>query len=205
MDDPLANQAAAGEPAPSSQGDAAPCEHSKPHSGNGYVARLPKRVRDRLNLQLHDGVPAKKILESLGEHGRGLTEKHVSSWKTHGGYDDWRKQQGYLIQWRAKWEFAQDLVEQGHGLDIHQSTNQLIATQIHQIMHDLGSNALKDAITGGDRNVIQLVQAFAQLTKSEVDCERLRSDQSPEADGDGSRGPMTADTQKSIEKHDGLR
>src|SRR5213075_1979244 len=59
------------------------------HARTGFVARLPKNLRDQVSQMILDGVPFEKIIESLGEAGKHLTRKHIGSWKRDGGYDDW--------------------------------------------------------------------------------------------------------------------
>ena len=200
MDEPVDNL----EPEPQVPAEEDPlAPKKKPRSRNGFIARLPKKIRDRLNVMLLDGHLYKEIVATLALHEKGIDESHVSTWKTHGGHDQWIKERQYLVDWNEKWEFAQDVVEQGHGLNIHQSTNQLIASQISQVMQDCGPKALQDAVGGGSRNVIQLVQAFAQLTKSEVDCERLKSGHGT-ASGGEAKDPMRAETHESIEKKENL-
>src|SRR5882672_9430465 len=125
----------------------------KGRTRNGNIARLPKAVRDKLNLMLLDGVPYKQIIAELGDAGEGLKENHITTWKTKGGFDQWQKEHQFLIEWSGKWEFSRDFVDQGHGLNLHQTINQLMATQIHEVMTDIGPAALKEAVQGGNRNI----------------------------------------------------
>src|SRR5262245_51121193 len=56
--------------------------------GRGFVARLPKAVRDQLNNMILDGVPYPEIIQRLGEPTKHLKPDHVHQWKKH-GYQDW--------------------------------------------------------------------------------------------------------------------
>src|ERR1043166_3072648 len=67
----------------------------------GKVARLPKAVRDQLNLMLEDGVPYAAIIQNLGDHGKGLSPSNLTHWKD-GGYADWVLQQNWLANTRTK-------------------------------------------------------------------------------------------------------
>jgi hypothetical protein len=180
-------------------------ESAEGHTRVGNVARLPKAVRDRLNRMLLDGVPYKQIIVALGQEAGDVTPDNITKWKSHGGYAQWLNEQKLLTQWQAKWEFAKDFVAQGHGQNLHQTVNQVIATQIYDAMNTMGPEALKAALQGENKTAIQLIQAFAQLTKAHVDCERLRVENSA-ASGDASAlGPMTTNTQKGIEQNMKLR
>ncbi len=89
---------------------------------NGKIARLPKAIRDRLNQQIHDGVPGKALvrwLNGLNEvvdilvrhfNSTRVTEQNLSEWK-QGGYQDWLKQQERRGWVRRLSEEAEDIVE----------------------------------------------------------------------------------------------
>src|ERR1051325_4825421 len=52
--------------------------------GNGYVARLPKNIRDQLNNLILDGVPYAEIIRRLGEPTKHLNPSHLKEWKKRG-------------------------------------------------------------------------------------------------------------------------
>ena len=70
---------------------------------NGKVARLPKDLRDKINLMIQDGVTYPAILQNLGEAGKGLNIMNLSRWKDT-GYKDWLLEQTWLDQTRARQE-----------------------------------------------------------------------------------------------------
>src|SRR4051794_24517994 len=62
----------------------------------GFVARLPKDLRDRINSMLDDGIVYADIAAEIQKSANPplpftLTEDHIRSWKC-GGYEDWLKQ-----------------------------------------------------------------------------------------------------------------
>src|ERR1700748_337231 len=65
---------------------------SPPRRRRGEVARLPKEIRERINEMIDDGFPYKRIIEALGDHGKGLNEDIMHRWKT-GGYQDYLNEQ----------------------------------------------------------------------------------------------------------------
>src|SRR5437773_4525183 len=72
----------------------------KPHlhsRRNGNVARLPKTIRDKINLMLQDGLTYAAIIDQLGEDGKGLVISNLSRWKD-GGYQDWLLEQSFITQ-----------------------------------------------------------------------------------------------------------
>ena len=54
---------------------------------NGKIARLPKETRDMINHMIDDGLPARVIIDELGETGRGLNAQNITNW-VQGGYQD---------------------------------------------------------------------------------------------------------------------
>ncbi len=72
---------------------------------NGKVARLPKATRDMLNRMLDDGLPARVIIDELGEAGAGLNPQNISNW-VQGGYQDYLKHQDAIAQAKTQMEFA---------------------------------------------------------------------------------------------------
>src|SRR5437016_11566713 len=80
----------------------------------GKVARLPKAVRDRLNLMLLDGFSYGDIVEKLGPEGNGITEAHIGEWKP-GGYQDWLRDQRRVEALKYRQEFAFELVCEKDG------------------------------------------------------------------------------------------
>lgn len=94
---------------------------------NGKIARLPKRIRDRLNQQILDGVPGKDLvhwLNSLNEvvdvltqhfNATRVTEQNLSEWK-QGGYQDWLKHQDTCDWVRQMSDEAEDVIEESGPL-----------------------------------------------------------------------------------------
>src|SRR5262245_25737655 len=77
---------------------------SKPRARVGNVARLPKAVRDSINLMMDDGFSSRAILQKLGPDAKGLNKHHLSEWRT-GGYLDWQRDQQWLEDLRVHQQF----------------------------------------------------------------------------------------------------
>src|SRR4051812_15157492 len=65
--------------------------------GNGFVARLPKAIRDQLNNMILDGVSYPEIIQRLGEPAKHLNPGHLKEWKKR-GHQDWLLQQNWLAE-----------------------------------------------------------------------------------------------------------
>jgi len=72
------------------------------------IARLPRDLRDKLNVRLHDGDPGNKILDWLNRDktvrqilkeqfdSSPITKQNLSQWKNRGGYQDWKNHRDVL-------------------------------------------------------------------------------------------------------------
>jgi len=96
---------------------------------NGNIARLPKPVRDKINLMIQDGVTYASIIEQLGENGKGLGLSNLSRWKD-GGYQDWLLEQSFIGQIRDRLESASDLTRDYDASQVNHAALQLGTLQI---------------------------------------------------------------------------
>jgi hypothetical protein len=69
------------------------------HRGNGKIARLPKALRDQVNLMIRDGIPYPSIRQQFQEQGHteldDITDQNFHNWKV-AGYQRWLREQ----EWR---------------------------------------------------------------------------------------------------------
>ena len=84
-------------PSPDAQPSSRIC---KARTRNGKVARLPKPLRDRINLLIRDGLSYRAILKKLGDDAQDLTLNNLSEWK-RGGYVDWLEELHWAEELRA--------------------------------------------------------------------------------------------------------
>ncbi len=140
----------------------------------GKVARLPKATRDRINNMLLDGVSYADILEKLGPDAQGVTEANLGNWKA-GGYQDWLRDQQRVDALKCRQEFAFDLVCDKDGNQLHQTTLQLAATNLVQLLVDLDPVALRDTLETDPDKYTRLLNALARISDGEIRCERHRT------------------------------
>src|SRR6266481_6213846 len=92
--------------------------------GNGFVARLPRAIRDQLNQMMLDGVPYAEIIERLGEPARHLKPDHLYQWKKR-GHQDWLLHQDWLADRRIRQESAGDILDDCDANKVNQGALQL--------------------------------------------------------------------------------
>jgi len=90
----------------------------------GKIARLPAAIRDEVNVRLHDGQPASKILAWLNAqevvlrildehfHEEPISPQNLSEWKG-GGYLDWLRRREKVENMRQLSQYAYSLAQAG--------------------------------------------------------------------------------------------
>ncbi len=162
---------------PDDQPPTAPPLPLPPVSGptrKGKVARLPKRVRDKLNIMLLDGLKYTDVIQNLGPEAQDLNEDNISRWKA-GGYQDWLRGQQRLEAMRAKQEFAADLFLDQDASKIHQATLQVAATNLCELLVDLDPAELREMLQKEPDKYTRLLNAIARLSDGEIRYERHRA------------------------------
>jgi hypothetical protein len=86
----------------------------------GKIARLPRDIRDQLNIRLDDGQEADQILPWLNElpqarqvltqhfNGAAITAQNLSAWR-QGGFQEWLLHQEFLVSAERACEHALEL------------------------------------------------------------------------------------------------
>jgi len=160
---------------------------------NGKVARLPKEIRHQVNEMLDDGFTYAAIIESLGEHGKGLDEDHIRRWKAR-GYQEYLRQQRLLEQCRSRSDRSLSQLRSSNPLNGFQATQQLATAQICETVADVGTDILREALAANPLNYFRMLNSFARLTNGGIKCERhlledlerkakLRKQKSPRKNG----------------------
>jgi hypothetical protein len=140
---------------------------------NGNVARLPKAVRDRINMMIEDGVPYVEIIERLGEDGNGLDKSNLSRWK-NGGHQDWLVEQAFIRRTRARQETPQELVRDFDATEVNAAALQLGALHIFEALRDVGPGSLNQKLGGDCAAFARLLNALARASRETMVLQRYR-------------------------------
>jgi hypothetical protein len=128
----------------------------------GKVARLPKAVREKLNLRLEDNEPAKELLKWLNHlpqtkkvlkslfNGAPINKQNLSDWKT-GGFRDWQAQQEAL---NAMQQMADDAEE------LQSSCTEPLSDKVSTWLLARYFLKLKQALAAGGADELKLLHRF---------------------------------------------
>ena len=166
------------DPAPETR-DAAPLPQiPEPDYGRrrtSKIGRLPKLVRDSINLMLLDGVPHAEIPKRLGQVACHITQDNIDKWAV-GSYPLWLAEFQHLQETRVQHEVAMDLACQDGDSRIHEATLQLAATSLAQMLRDLDLTDFKELLRDDPAKLIPLLTSLATISNAEIKCERHRLD-----------------------------
>lgn len=152
---------------------------------NGKIARLPKEIRDVVNLMLADGATADVVIAKLegmlangakGADGEPIeipNDQNITNW-FQGGHQDWLAEQKRLEDMRFKREMAMDIVRQNEGGKIQEAAMQIAASQLYEVISEFDIQSLKDLLHDEPENFAQVVNSLAKLSKSALDYEKYR-------------------------------
>jgi hypothetical protein len=146
--------------------------HPKPRPArrNGKIARLPKPMRDLVNHMLDDGLPAKVIIDELGEAGQGLNAQNLTNW-VQGGYQDYLKAQEDMDRAKAQLEAALDLLKEYPDADprtVRRATDLVAATQIFETLREYGEEALKKMFQTKPDKYLPLLNTMCNMANHEI-------------------------------------
>ena len=150
---------------PETQAPASIPNPKPPRQRLGKVARLPKPIRDQINLLLQDGFPYAEIILRLGPDAAHLSENNLSAWK-NGGYQDWLRQQLLLDQVHSRFELAQELLNADPQSSLQDACRTLATSQLWQVLFGFDPASLLDQLHEKPEIYSRLISALARLSRN---------------------------------------
>jgi hypothetical protein len=145
------------------------------HRRTGKIARLPQRIRERINTLLSDGVSYADIISQLAAAGHQLNADNLSRWNA-GGYQEWLNQQAWLEEMRGRLDFATDIVRQTNGDLLDAASLRIAVTQMYTLLIEFNPSILKTQIATQPGAYSRILNALCKLTEAGLKCERHRLD-----------------------------
>jgi len=143
------------------------------YRGNGFVARLPKTMRDQLNQMMLDGVSYPEIIKRLGDPASHLKPDHLSEWKKR-GHKDWLVQQDWLAERRARRESAADLIQDCDATQVNQGALHLGTLYIFDALRDLRAGSLDNKLGGDSAAFARLLNALSRASRETLQLQKYR-------------------------------
>ncbi len=147
-----------------------------PHSSDrrtSKVARLPRKLRELVNVMLSDGVPYAVIIKRMARRGHHLNHDNLSRWFT-GGHQDWLKEQAWLEEMRARLDFASDIVTDKQGYLLQEASLRIAVIQMYKLLTDFDPAVLKPKLAQHPGAYSRILGALCKLTEGSIKLERHR-------------------------------
>jgi hypothetical protein len=165
---------------------------------NGKIARLPKETRDMINRMIDDGLPARVIIDELGDAGEGLNAQNITNWK-QGGYQDHLKTQERIERIRIQTETAIDILKGTADLDtakIHEATRKAAAVQLFEAVWGQGPDALLKLVEAEPARYLRLLNIICNFSNAALAREKfqwlMKQAEATAPAGPAARNPSTA-------------
>ena len=155
---------------PQSTPEPSPCLAAR---GNGFVARLPRAIREQLNQMMLDGVPYPQIIKRLGEPASHLKPDHLYQWKKR-GHQDWLLHQDFLAERRIRQESAGDIVDDCDTNKVSQGALQLGTLYIYEALRDLRAGGLESKLGGDSAAFARLLNALSRASRETLQLQKYR-------------------------------
>jgi hypothetical protein len=145
---------------------------------NGKIAQLPKPERDLVNSMLASGRPYRLIVQILAEAGFRVSERNLSSWKTHGGFNAWCEIRRRALSLRYFQDNLTDCLRRHDAADVPEVGLQAVATSISAFL--LRPDLMRQLLADPDRYT-RLIELQCRLTREIQALQKTRNlqDQTP--------------------------
>lgn len=179
------------------EGDTSTTSYS--HRRTGFVAQLPKEVRDQINQMILDGVPLAKIPPQIGDPAKHITEEHLRRWKA-GGYNDWLLECQRREDMRFTREAALDLLEQKAGGPVEDAGRTIAAAQLYELLLSFDPRTFAGALAEKPELYLRLINALSRLSEADATSGHRRALQAniETAKADGAKNLVSLPTLKQI-------
>ena len=150
----------------------------------GKIARLPREIRDQLNVRLSNGEVGRQLVDWLNGlpeaqavlaaqfGGRPINGQNLTEWK-QGGYEDWLRHQEDCIYARLLSENARELEKEAGGSRLEDRLAAPMALALARVLRE--ADEPSDGAEN-QRTVLGVARELAQLRRSSNDAERVRLD-----------------------------
>ncbi len=144
------------------------------HSGNGKIARLPDNLREQVNQMIFDGQPYRTIIESLGEHGKDIDEKNITTWRKNGGFEAWRQNRETKESLEKARSEALQLNQHKPATDIQDAGRAIASGQLFELIRQFDPSNFVQALADKPETYLRLVSVFSRVSEAEALCSHRR-------------------------------
>lgn len=145
-----------------------------PHRRTGKIARLPAKLREKVNLMLNNGATYAAILKFLASKGHDDIEiDSVYNWHK-GGFQDWLRaeERSFVIRDLRNW--ARRLAADDNPMALPDAMINFTCAQLQQVLDCLDVALLREMLVKKPEKYPLLANTLARMTENAIYLEKLR-------------------------------
>ena len=157
----------------------------------GKIARLPRKIREEVNVMISDGLPYAEIIARLGDHGKGLNKDNLINWHA-GGYRDWLRDQPWLDQLHASLDFATIVLDDSDAPKIREASLIIAVKQMYELIKSFEPAEFKQQLKDEPATYSKILNSLSKLAEVGLRYDRERGDAIRRASRDTNRAKKAA-------------
>lgn len=153
-----------------------PAQAIKPHRRRrGKIARLPRKIREEINVMLDDRLPHAKIIARLGDLGKNINRQNLINWQ-HGGFKDWLKDQPWLDELHASLDFVTNVLDDSDSPKLREASLIIAVRQMYDLIKSFEPADFKEQLAGDPAAYSRILNSLAKLAEVGLRYDRERAE-----------------------------
>jgi hypothetical protein len=149
------------------------------HRPKGKVARLPKHIRDEINVMIRDGLSYPAIIANLKQRGQPelltISEQNLSNWK-NGGHQRWLCEQEWREEIQEELQGALALAAADDQTKLEQITLKMATMRLYQFFKHIEPAAFVAVAREKPESFARLFSALPRITRECLRLQQYRDD-----------------------------
>ena len=147
------------------------------YRGNGKIARLPKALRDQVNVMLRDGVAYSAIRRKLHKLGNpeadGISDQNFSNYKT-AGHQRWLREQEWRDDMQQTRAEALEFIGSNDDSKLEQVTLKTAAMRLYQLFKQFDAVTFSAAVEAKPEAYTRLFSVLPRITREALRYQKYR-------------------------------
>lgn len=138
------------------------------------IARLPKAIRDEINLMLYEGAAYQTIIDWLASKDHpGFNVNNLFHWN-EGGYQDWLQEQERKLEARALRQWSAAIAAERDPTVLAKALSNFTAAKLHRLLCSLDFSALTRQLQDRPEVCIRYFNSILRTGRISLEAARVR-------------------------------
>jgi hypothetical protein len=147
------------------------------HRGNGKIARLPRTLRDQINVMIRDGVPFPAIRRKLQKLGNSevddISDQNFHNFKI-AGHQRWLREQEWRDDMQQTRAEALEFIGSNDDSKLEQVTLKTAAMRLYQLFKHFDAVTFSAAVEDKPEAYTRLFSALPRITREALRYQKYR-------------------------------